>query len=156
MQTSKDILIVDDEEIVRRMLAAFFQPHFNAVTAVNAFEALELLFGIQNEKFPQEFEDLERFLKNQIRMGERFKDQGVKLKFKPALIIADIKMPNINGFQLIHLIRPFLKDVPVFLITGYDVKLNKNEMKRLEISEVLTKPFSPSILLGKVRKVLQS
>jgi CheY-like chemotaxis protein len=154
MEMKTDILIVDDEEIVRRMLASFFQPHFNARTAVDAFEALELLFGIPAAKFPTEFYALEQFLKNQVRMGERFKDQAPRLKFNPELVIADIKMPHINGFQLIHLIRPFLVSVPVFLITGYDVKLNEQEMKRLNIIEILTKPFSPSILLEKVRKIL--
>jgi CheY-like chemotaxis protein len=150
----KDILIVDDEEIVRRMLASFFQPYFNTITAVDAFDALELLFGIPVAKLPTEFIALDQFFKNQVRLGARFRDQALKLKICPELIIADIKMPYINGFQLIHLIRPFLSEVPVFMITGYDVKLDDQEMARLQIHEILTKPFSPSILLEKVRKIL--
>lgn len=150
----KNILIVDDEEIVRRMLASFFQPYFDISTAVDAFEALELLFGIPVAKFPTEFTALDQFFKNQVRLGARFSDQAPKLKILPDLIIADIKMPYINGFQLIHLIRPFLAGVPVFLITGYDVQLDEPEMARLQIHEILTKPFSPSILLGKARKIL--
>ena len=69
---------------------------------------------------------------------EKIKDTHIDL------IIADIRMPEINGVQTIKRIKELLKsknkpDIPVIFITGYtDSKVN---LEAKELGEVIFKPF---------------
>lgn len=74
------------------------------------------------------------------------------------LVIMDIKMPEINGWQLCQTLRskPNLKSIPVIIlsIVKPDEK-DKDKIKELEISEYLTKPFEPLTLLAVVKRILR-
>lgn len=154
MVSQKKILLIDDEEIVRRMLASFLAPFYQVKIAADAFEALGLLFGMQAEVFPNEYEPLKEFLI--VQYGQFFSPATNPsiLKLKPDLIIADIKMPDINGFQLIQILRQYLPKVPVYMITGYETEGHEKQVTQLNIREILLKPFSPMILLDKINATL--
>jgi CheY-like chemotaxis protein len=60
------------------------------------------------------------------------------------LIVVDIKMPEINGVQLVKKVKEILKsknkpDIPVVFITGYPDSQEALEAK--ELGEVVSKPF---------------
>lgn len=154
MTTQKEILLVDDEEIVRRMLTLFLSPFFKIYNAGNALDALEIIFGIQAAAFPTELSEIQNFLKNHAVQRNNLNPPMPAIKIKPDLIVADIKMPQINGIQLVRLIRNFLPETPIFMITGYDVEGYENEAASLRITEILSKPFSPTTLLDKIKALL--
>ncbi|TVP41856.1 response regulator [Candidatus Nitrosocosmicus arcticus] len=58
------------------------------------------------------------------------------------LVIADLKMPNLNGIDLAKKIRYNSSTVKILLITGFfdDEYLNNDDFKEARISEVLHKP----------------
>ncbi|MBN2532443.1 MAG: sigma 54-interacting transcriptional regulator, partial [Spirochaetales bacterium] len=77
-------------------------------------------------------------------------------KMKPDLVLSDIRMPEMDGIQLLTEIRQnkSLSHIPVIFITVNeftDVRL-RNGM--LEPEEYLAKPFSPGILLSRVKNIL--
>ena len=151
MSARKALLLIDDEVIVRKMLAAFLRPFFDVYTAGDAFEALEIIFGFRAQALPCKFEELSRFIQNHVNTDQTH--EGALL-IQPDLIVADIKMPKINGFQLIHLLRRYLPDIPVFMITGFEDEGYNQEVIRLKINEILAKPFSPMLLLDKIKETV--
>ena len=73
----------------------------------------------------------------------------------PDLIISDIMMPFINGLELVKHVKENCSDkIPVILLTT--LRQEQNVMKAFELGadEFMTKPFSPSELVVRVRRVL--
>src|SRR5919107_4378513 len=69
------------------------------------------------------------------------------------LVIADLKMPNLNGIDLAKRIRNNSSSVKILLITGFfdDQYINGDEFKMARISRVLHKPVLIKELLKHVR-----
>jgi two-component system, NtrC family, response regulator PilR len=77
------------------------------------------------------------------------------------LIISDIRMPDINGVEVIKKIREYLQQagkpaVPEILITGYASKENLEEAQKLKVSDYIYKPFNIKEFLDVVKKNLES
>lgn len=81
---------------------------------------------------------------------------GELQKLKPDLLISDIEMPNLNGLELVKLMRSdlTLMDVPVVLITG-SVEQYLKVGQMIEIEGLLQKPFEDKILIDQIRYILQ-
>jgi putative two-component system response regulator len=73
-------------------------------------------------------------------------------KMKPDLILLDIDMPNMNGYDALKAIRlnPETADIPVIFLTGKNT--SESELLGLSLGAVdyITKPFSQPILLKRV------
>ncbi|MCL2008460.1 MAG: response regulator [Treponema sp.] len=70
----------------------------------------------------------------------------------PAMILLDVDMPNVTGYQAIKILKeqPQTKDIPVIFVTAradYD-----NELEGLTLGAVdyITKPFQPPLLLKRI------
>jgi CheY-like chemotaxis protein len=76
---------------------------------------------------------------------------------KPRLILLDIMIPDLNGFQFLSRLRKNqdLASVPVILLSM--LTQEADILKGLEIGAVdyVTKPFSPAILLAKIKKYMR-
>ena len=73
----------------------------------------------------------------------------------PDLIVSDIMMPYVNGLELVKHVREFTnKEIPVILLTT--LRQEQNVMKAFELGaeEFMTKPFSPSELTVRIKRVL--
>lgn len=81
---------------------------------------------------------------------------GELQKVKPDLLVSDIEMPNLNGLELVKLMRSdlTLMDVPVVLITG-NVEQYLKAGQMFEIEGLLQKPFEDKILIDQIRYILQ-
>lgn len=80
---------------------------------------------------------------------------GVLQDEHPDLIISDIEMPNVNGFQLLKLVREDMElaDMPVMLMTShlyYDVKMGQ----AAGANAFLTKPYEADDLVEQVRYLI--
>jgi two-component system, chemotaxis family, chemotaxis protein CheY len=60
------------------------------------------------------------------------------------LVITDLNMPNMDGFDLIRHLRenPEYKDLPVVILTSLSDEANREEGARLGVASYLVKPFS--------------
>jgi two-component system, chemotaxis family, chemotaxis protein CheY len=81
-----------------------------------------------------------------------------KLKggLKPDLILTDINMPEMTGFELIRSVRamPGLKFIPILTLTTESELAKKNEGKQAGATGWLVKPVSGNDLVATIRKVL--
>jgi two-component system, OmpR family, response regulator VicR len=70
-------------------------------------------------------------------------------------LITDQHMPFYSGLELINLVRNDLKmDIPIIMLTRVGVDAVRNQAFDLGADEYVTKPFSPDVLLFKVKHVL--
>jgi two-component system alkaline phosphatase synthesis response regulator PhoP len=72
------------------------------------------------------------------------------LEDQPDVVVTDLQMPRVDGFELIRRIRAHAptKDMPVLMLTAKGFELAREEvMEKWGISSVLSKPFSPRELV---------
>lgn len=76
--------------------------------------------------------------------------------YRPDLILMDIQLPGINGYEATRRIKanPNLEKVPIIVVTSY--ALSGDDIKAFEAGcdAYISKPFSPRALLAKVREHL--
>ncbi len=75
---------------------------------------------------------------------------------KPDLILLDITMPNLDGYELCSLLRRHsaFKNTPIIMVTGKTGFIDRAKAKLVRSSGYLTKPFTQSDLLKIVFKHL--
>lgn len=73
---------------------------------------------------------------------------------RPDVVLLDIGLPEMNGFEVLKSIRVF-SDVPVIILTVRDDELGKVQGLELGADDYVTKPFSHLELLARVRAVLR-
>ena len=78
------------------------------------------------------------------------------LRHKPDLILLDVEMPNLDGYELCSLLRrhSIFKNTPIIMVTGRTGFLDKAKAKMVRASGYLTKPFNQAELLKIVFKHL--
>lgn len=69
----------------------------------------------------------------------------------PELVITDIRMPNLDGLQVLRSVREMDDSVPVILVTGYGDLDNAVRALRRGAYDFLLKPINPEILLNTVK-----
>ena len=72
----------------------------------------------------------------------------------PDLILLDIMMPDINGFEVLKKIREVNK-VPVIMLTAKGEEDDRIQGLELGADDYITKPFSPRELVSRIRAVLR-
>ena len=84
--------------------------------------------------------------------------KGIKIarKKKPDLILMDMMMPGIDGYQATQKIRQIngMKDVPIIAMTAKTVQEDKKRAIKAGCNDYLTKPFTLEDILAKVQKWL--
>ena len=75
---------------------------------------------------------------------------------RPDLILMDIQLPGIDGYEATRRIKanPEIKKIPIIVVTSY--ALSGDDVKAFEAGcdAYVAKPFSPRKLLGKIREYL--
>ena len=71
-----------------------------------------------------------------------------------ALIILDVMMPKLNGYEVLKEIRAYSK-VPVVMLTARGEEHDELKGFELGVDEYITKPFSPKILVARVQALLR-
>lgn len=72
----------------------------------------------------------------------------------PDVVILDVMMPNMDGFETLHDLREF-SDVPVIMLTVRAEEEDRVRGLELGADDYLGKPFSPRELVSRIRAVLR-
>ncbi len=77
-------------------------------------------------------------------------------KQKPDLIILDVMMPKISGFQIARLVKfdENLKKIPLILLSARAQETDKTVGKEVGADLYITKPYDPEHLLKEVQRLL--
>src|SRR5579875_1828187 len=115
-----EVLIVDDEPGIRRLIALYLEREGFATSAVGSgAEALELV-----------------------------------KRSMPALIILDIMLPDIDGWEVCREVRR-TSDVPIIMLTAREGDEDKIVGLEIGADDYVTKPFVPRELVARVRAILR-
>jgi twitching motility two-component system response regulator PilG len=77
---------------------------------------------------------------------------------RPAVILMDVNMPDIDGYELCSMLRQSrqLRDIPIVMLTGRDGILDRLRAKTLGVEYYLTKPFNPDRLVESIQKAVEA
>jgi two-component system, cell cycle response regulator DivK len=85
-------------------------------------------------------------------------ETGVEMALaeRPDLILLDVQLPRISGFDATRRLRadPATADTPIIAITSFALSGDEQRAREAGASAYLPKPFSPFTLLGMIRKLL--
>lgn len=72
---------------------------------------------------------------------------------KPDLVVLDLMLPTMSGFEVLQCIRQELgiSDLPVIVLTCRGQKEDRDKAMRYGATEYLTKPFSPTSLVNTLK-----
>ena len=116
------ILVVDDDERLRKMLSFFFKKKgFKVVSAKDGIAALKILG-----------------------------------RLRPDMILLDLAMPDMDGFELCRRIKEdtLMGDIPLIAISALSAADNRERILSLGASAYFEKPFVSSELMDSVSKLL--
>jgi two-component system cell cycle response regulator DivK len=76
--------------------------------------------------------------------------------FRPDLILMDIQLPVMDGYQATRAIKSdeSLKNIPIIAVTSYALSGDEEKTRLAGCDGYVAKPFSPRVLLTLIRKFL--
>jgi len=81
--------------------------------------------------------------------------EGLKIarEEKPDLIILDLNMPKLDGYQVCRLIKfdTTLNNIPIIMLTARDKNIDKAQGEEVKVDLYLTKPYEIEELLQSVK-----
>ena len=74
----------------------------------------------------------------------------------PDLIIADLQMPNIDGYKFINILKNsgFYHTIPIITLSGNNSSNDRIKCFELGVDDFVMKPFNPAELKIRVRNIL--
>jgi len=85
-------------------------------------------------------------------------DKGISLFRKDAekfsMIMTDLGMPGMNGWEVAREIRSLNTEIPIILMTGWGLEISNKEVKNAGITELVAKPFTIRKVQALVTKYL--
>ena len=85
-------------------------------------------------------------------------EEGVRAAeaHRPDLILMDIQLPVVDGYEATRRIkaRPELRAIPIVAVTSYALSGDEAEARAAGCDGYVTKPFSPRVILAKIREFL--
>ncbi len=106
---------------------------------------------------PENIELLDRRLSRRgfTVVGATSAEQGLKMALseRPALILMDIKMPNLDGFDAMRLLQadPLTAGIPVIALTAHAMQEDRDRALAAGAKDYETKPVDLDRLLAKIR-----
>ena len=104
-------------------------------------------------KLVRDFLEREGFEVLEAADGEDAMDKFYENK-EIALVILDVMMPRMDGWQVCREIRQS-SDVPIIMLTARSEERDELQGFELGVDEYISKPFSPKILVARVSAILR-
>ena len=76
-------------------------------------------------------------------------------KYRPALIVLDVMLPKLDGFEVCRKLRASGDQTPIIMLTARDEDIDKILGLELGADDYLTKPFNPRELIARVKAILR-
>ena len=75
---------------------------------------------------------------------------------RPSLVFLDVMMPKKNGYEVLEEVRkdPAVKGTFIILLTAKGQDSDREKGLALGANEFMTKPFSPALILTRMREIL--
>jgi len=110
-------------------------------------------------------DDLRNFMKHPLSedflvltAGDGAEAWKIIQKQMPDLVVSDIMMPNMNGFELCKLLKSTYETshIPIILLTALSEKTNQMHGLGLGADDYLTKPFDMNMLFLRIKSIIRN
>jgi DNA-binding response OmpR family regulator len=101
----------------------------------------------------QMYLEREGFRIDSVRDGEAA--LGAVERLHPALVVLDVMLPKLDGFEVCKRLRASQKDTAILMLTARDEDIDKILGLELGADDYLTKPFNPRELVARVKAILR-
>lgn len=127
-------------------VAAHFRSHIRVLVVDDSTEYRELAARVMREAG---FEV--------ITATNGFEGLSATLKHQPSLVLTDINMHGMDGWQLLRMIRarPALRRMPVIFFTDLTNEAQRTRGYELGVDDYVSKPFTEVELIARVERVLE-
>ena len=90
------------------------------------------------------------------KSGKEALEKLLKGGIIPHLILLDIKMPNMDGWETFNRLKAisFLKDIPIAFLTILDGKSEKDHARKIGASDFITKPYEKDALYKRIDAII--
>jgi len=84
-------------------------------------------------------------------------EEGIALfdKNEYDVVFTDLSMPGMSGWEVVKAIKQRCSDVPVIMVTGWGVGIDRSDKNEYRVDEVLPKPFDIDVVLRLVQELMQ-
>lgn len=167
-QDRPTILLVEDNYHLRDYIQFVLSEKYNVMTAENGEDALKVLSpSVRSPQSSQtehiiidKIEEAETTLESHHQMGEQTEDLRTPRMggLKTAdLIISDVMMPIMDGFQLLEKLKSDdrYRHIPVVMLTARAEIKDKLKALRIGVDDYLVKPFEEEELLVRIENLLK-
>ena len=104
----------------------------------------------QNSEFLRKFLEVEGYEVSYAENGSKGWEKFSAIR--PDLVLLDVNMPVMNGFELAQLIRERDRDVIIFFLTDRTEKADRLKGFDLKGNDYIPKPFYPEELIAKIKE----
>ena len=136
-----------------RVETARYAAHSKQEEAPVELNQMSLLY-VEDDEIAREY--LALYLNRRLGMVYVAKDgkEGLELfgKHRPQIVVADLKMPHMDGLEMVDEIRKLDNDVPIIVTSGFGSAKDTEKMFEMGISRFHMKPMDP----GKLTDTIQS
>jgi two-component system alkaline phosphatase synthesis response regulator PhoP len=80
---------------------------------------------------------------------------GAVERLRPALVVLDVMLPKLDGFEVCRRLRASQPDTAILMLTARDEDIDKILGLELGADDYLTKPFNPRELVARVKAILR-
>jgi CheY-like chemotaxis protein/nitrogen-specific signal transduction histidine kinase len=137
------LLLVEDNHDLQNFIKSILEEKYNVITANNGKEALEQL-GVTNSE-----------LHNNNSVNPRENSSHPVIRY-PQLILSDIMMPIMDGYQLLETLKSSkdYRHLPVIILTARAAQDDKLKALRIGVDDYLLKPFDEEELLVRIENLI--
>lgn len=120
------------------------------ILSIDDSKAVHAFLDMCLKQMPKEFEIQHTY---SVKEGlEVLKNSGHSI----SLVLLDWEMPEITGLEGISMIKGVTPKIPVIMVTTKNNPDDISQMLQRGAAEYIMKPFTPDILLEKLRSTLES
>lgn len=86
--------------------------------------------------------------------------EGIKIAQteKPDLILLDVMMPGLNGWEVSHILKedPETILIPIIIFTAKECSQEETKFHSHLVCDIISKPFNPGLMVELINKYIQS
>jgi putative two-component system response regulator len=92
---------------------------------------------------------------HKAKSGQEALDNIINNKFMPNIILLDLMMPNMTGWEVFKRLRQIdsLKNVPIAFVTSISGDEEKKKAFKMGIADYILKPFNMTELKSRVKEI---
>lgn len=146
---SDTILLVEDNLDLREYIQFLLEPYYNVIPTENGQEALEQL-TVDSQRLTADVSSLNHKATKSVSLPTVHRS--------PALIISDIMMPIMDGYEFLEHLKAheIYKHLPIIMLTARAENKDRLRALRIGVDDYLIKPFDEEELLVRIENLLQN